>query len=323
VPSAEKFDPEIGIQRQSPSLTPAQSEIGKQLLFKYGGDLRLFLVVGQVAVIQLMLPAFTAVVADNSVFYADVWRRWFDRTQPYLQRAVFDEDPVPVAHQIRDIHTNLEGMDDKGRHWHALDPKVFHWAHATQYYGIWQMIQLFDGRRLTPEETEAYYQATRRVWFQFGVSDDVSPPDWPSFVEYYDSFVETWLEDTSGAHDMLEFLTHAVPPPPVHWNVPTALWRKLADPVFERYGRLCVGVMPPKAREILDLAWTDDDERWLQKIGKNVARVAHATPEGWLISPEARKARFGSDHSPNGRLQYLAGQALQSPIQAAWKHSTR
>lgn len=322
VTSTETFDADVRNIRGGTNLTPAQAEVGNQLLFKYGGDMRFLLVVGQVATIQMMLPAFSAVVEGYSQFYGDVWRRWFERTQPMLQRAVFDKDPEHVAHEIRDFHTNLEAVDDKGRHWHALDPNVFHWAHATQYYGVWRMAQLFDGRTFTAEENEAYYQATRRVWFQFGVSDTVSPPDWQSFLRFYENFIETSLEATGGAYDMIEFLTNQVPPPPVP-GIPNWLWRKVADPIFAHYGRMTVGLLPQSARDILGVPWTDEDEQWLQTVGSNVARVARVTPEGWWISPEARAARFRSDKSLNGRFQYLAGESLQRPILAVWRATTR
>ncbi len=321
--SAERFPSDVlPMSERARRLTPAQRAAGNELLFRYGGDLRFFFVVGSVATMQLMHPSFTSVVADNSVFYADVWRRWFDRTQPMLQRAVFDENPVPVAHQIRDIHTNLEGVDAKGRTWHALNPKVFHWAHATQYYGVWQVMERLDGRVLNHVEREAYYQATRRVWSQFGLDLSVSPPDWPSFVEYYENFVENDLEAISGPYEMLEFLTRQVPPPPVP-GIPKRLWNTVSAPVFEQYGRMTVGFMHPKARDILGLRWTEDDERWLRTVGRNVARVVQSTPHGWWISPEARAARFRHDTSLRGRYHYLAGEVLQRPIQTAWRLTTR
>lgn len=295
-------------------------ELGNSLLWKYGGDMRFFLVVGQVAILQMMHPAFTAVVADNSQFYSDVWRRWFERTQPMLQRAVFDEDPVAVAHKIRDMHTTLEGKDDKGRTWHALNPDVFHYAHATQYYSVWRMIQLFDGRTLTDEENEAYYQATRRVWRQFGLDDDVSPPDWNSFLEYYDEFIEKNLEATAGAYEMIDFLASA-PAPPIR-GLPQGVWHSAMKPLFEQYVRISNGVLPPGARKILGLEWTDEDERWLQSVGRSVARVARVTPESMWISPEARAARFRADKSLNGRLKYLVGEGVQRPIQLAWRVGT-
>ncbi|WP_405136268.1 oxygenase MpaB family protein [Nocardia sp. NBC_01388] len=301
--------------------THADSAVGNELLWKYGGDMRFFLVVGQVAILQMMHPAFTAVVAGNSQFFDDVWRRWFERTQPMLQRAVFDDQPDEVAHTIRDIHTNLKGVDDKGRHWHALNPHVFHYAHATQYYSIWRFIQLYDGRTLTDAENEAYYQATRRVWAQFGMRMDVAPPDWPSFLEYYDRFIEEHLEATSGAFQMLEFLASA-PEPPIHF-LPKAMWHTTMRPAFEVYVRISVGVLPPRARDMLGLTWTAEDERWLRRIGRGVARAARMTPEGIWITPEARAARYGRSHALRDRFQYLAGESVQRPIQMAWRLATR
>lgn len=295
-------------------------DLGNQLLWKYGGDLRFFLVVGQVAILQMMHPAFDAVVAGNSEFFNDVWRRWFERTQPMLQKMVFSRKADAIAKDVRDIHKGMRGVDAHGRTWHALNPDVFHFAHATQYYAIWQMIELFDGRRLSQREREAYYQATRRLWSQFGMRDRVAPPDWPSFLRYYDAFCETDLEATPGALQMLEFLSSA-PPPPIR-GLPQGAWRVATRPVFEQYGRICTGLLPASARQKLGLTWTAADQRWLRTTAGAVAAVAHVTPDGLLLTPEARAAHGARAKTIPQRLEYIAGEAVQRPIRTAWRHAT-
>lgn len=300
---------------------PAAVDEGKQIIWEYGGDMRFFLVVGEVAIVQMMHPAFSAVVADNSVFYADVWRRWFERTQPMLQKMVFDEDATAIAKQVRDIHTDLKGHDDKGRHWHALNPYVFFFAHATQYYAVHRQIEIFHGRELTAEESDSYYQATCELWRQFGMRDDILPSDWPTFLEFMDSFYAEHLENTPGAHEMIEFLRSS-PPPPL-WFVPDGPWRKVMGPVFDGYVRVQLGLLPPVAREILGLPeWTDTDEQWLRKVGRRVGFVMNNTPASIWQSPEARAGHFKHNRTLRGLADYLIGEAVQRPIITIWRAAT-
>lgn len=295
-------------------------QVGDQILWRYGGDLRFFLVVGQVAVLQMMHPAFSSVVAQNSLFFHDVWRRWFERTSPMLQGALFADDPVAVSREMRDIHKGIKGIDDSGKTWHALDPNVFHFAHASQYYAVWQMIELFCGRTLTEQETEAYYQATRKVWRQFGMRMDVSPPDWDSFLVYFDDFVASELRSTTGAQEMLDFFRSA-PAPPVH-GLPERMWGIAMRPAFGQYARLCIGLLPPTARKTLGVSWTKADERWLRELARGVRVAGRVLPQGVLISPQARSARFGHPASLSDRVQLAAGEAVQRPVSLAWRLAT-
>lgn len=299
----------------------ATADVGEQLLLEYSGDLRFLLVAGENAVIEMMHPGFESVVAGYSQFFADVWRRWFERTQHLVQGTVYDRDPTETAHQIRDIHKRLRGIDNQGRTWRALDPDVFHFAHAAQYHMIWRMMDIFCGRPLDEEESEAYYQATRRIWKQYGLREGVAPPDWPSFLEYMDTFCEEQLQNTEGAHKMIEFLAGA-PVPPIR-GLPEGAWHKVAGPVFESYARISTGLLPAPAREKLGLpAWTAEDEQWLRDVGARVAAAGAKLPRGVLQTPQARKWHARHDRSLGGRIDYLVGEGVQRPIQFAWRVGT-
>jgi len=94
-------------------------------------------------------------------------------------------------------------------------------------------------------------------------------------------------------HAFLDVLRESSIPPP-RW--PRRLERAWA-PVGRRFGAvghfLAVGTLPPRLRDLLDLRWTDAQERRLRKMGEGIARTAPRIPARWRYLPQAAPARGG------------------------------
>ena len=103
-----------------------------------------------------------------------------------------------TARRIREYHHHITGVDDRGHRYHALDPEVFFWAHATIFDALYQSIELFD-HPMSESEKERLYAESRQVYRAYGVSDRVVPPDWAGFLAYFDRMCREELVLTPAA----------------------------------------------------------------------------------------------------------------------------
>ncbi|MEZ5270531.1 MAG: oxygenase MpaB family protein [Microthrixaceae bacterium] len=129
-----------GASQEEPVLedSPADSAPGAPLgpgsiLWNTAGDPRSLLPGTAAGIMQLMLPGLGAGVSDHSNFFEDPFDRIF-RSIPVIWGSIFaedDEEGDSRGHHIRDLHRDIKGTDSDGKRYHALDPDVFWWAHAT------------------------------------------------------------------------------------------------------------------------------------------------------------------------------------------------
>ena len=64
---------------------------------------------------------------------------------------------------IRDFHTEIKGTDDHGRRYHALDPEIFWWAHATFTWEFFRAHELYFPGRLRRGRTGAALRRDRHL----------------------------------------------------------------------------------------------------------------------------------------------------------------
>src|SRR6202008_3503051 len=139
-------------------------------------------------------------------------------------------------------------------------------------------------------DEEAFYAEIQQLMRNLHVAEKEIPP---TYADYQARF-EDMLERTLVAHPTaFEFLaaTRQVPPPPAlpRWLRPS--WRLAAlGPGRVQYF-VTVGTLPPRARSLLGLSWTDRDERRLRTLGRLVALVMTVLPERLRYLPIAYRAR--------------------------------
>ena len=110
------------------------------LLWETAGDPRSLITGTAAGIMQLMLPGLGAGVTDHSNFLDDPFDRIF-RSIPLIWGSIFavdDAEGDQRGRTIRDFHPDISGIDDQGRRYHALDPDIFWWAHATF---TWEMFR--------------------------------------------------------------------------------------------------------------------------------------------------------------------------------------
>ena len=145
------------------------------LLWETAGDPRSLLPGTAAGLLQLMLPGLGAGVTDHSDFFDDPFDRIF-RSIPAIWGSIFaaDEDEGAVRGRwIRDRHTDIAGTDHHGHRYHALDPEVFWWAHATFTWEMFRARELFFPFPLSSARQEQLYAETVTWYRRYGVMPDV------------------------------------------------------------------------------------------------------------------------------------------------------
>lgn len=266
------------------------------LLWRWAGDSRIAYLGGTIGLLQTMHPAISAALCDHSDFFDDPVDRVF-RSLPAILGVVYDADPVATGRQVRDAHRGIRGPDDgHGRPYHALDPEVFWWAHATFQFMVEQVADRFDRHRLTPAERERLY-AEGVIWYRrYGVSTRPVPPDRAGFAAEWDRICDTVLELTPAARYVLDVLEGPMlpafegraPAPPA---LSAVLDTRLARRAMVRPARIvAVGGLPARLRRRLGIPWSRAEAVALRAIERVVAATHPALPASMRWQPRAADA---------------------------------
>jgi uncharacterized protein (DUF2236 family) len=254
---------------QTPQRTGDTLPLGPQsLVWRYFGDNRMYLIGPRPAVLQNMLAELGQGVLDHSTFFADTAER-LKRTIPPIFNTVYGSDDDPSGSEagtkVRDFHHHVKG-DMPGpegpRRYHALDPDTYFWAHATFVEQVLYFADTFV-KRLTQAEKEQIYLESKTWYRRYGVSDRPMPANYADFERYWDRMMGEIVVAHPTAKYGVGYVTKGFPCPK---GVPPALWRVIA-PVFNPVAAfLTTGGLPPRARDLLGLPWSDRQEHRYQRF---------------------------------------------------------
>lgn len=254
------------------------------LHWRWAGEVRGYLLLVKAGLLQLMHPGLGAGVEQHSDFFNEPWERVL-RSVPEIQGVTFDyPDGGGTAQRIRDYHRHIKGTDGQGKRYHALDPDVYFWAHATIFDALFQMIDLFD-HPMTDAESEQLYAESREVYRAYGVSDRMVPPDWASFRAYFDRMCREELVITPAARGLIEF---AKEPPATFPLVPAPLYKLARRPTAKPLWWLSVGTLPEPVRDLIGERWTVRDERRHRAFRRAVSTVWPLLPARLRYTARAR-----------------------------------
>lgn len=227
------------------------------LLWHYAGDHRLALTGLATGILQLMHPAIGAGVVDHSDFFIDPWDR-IVRSIPQILGVIYEENPEALGHRVRNYHRTIQGVDEQGRRYRALDPSTYWWAHATFQHATEQVADRFDTHRLSPDERQELYRDGVEWYRRYGVSMAPVPPSYDAFRTEWDRCLHEVLELTPAAERALDMALHdrttKVPFLP--------RWTRMLQPlVVNPVLRLtAIGGLPAPVRERFSIPWRVDDE---------------------------------------------------------------
>ncbi|WP_144206150.1 oxygenase MpaB family protein [Mycobacterium tilburgii] len=267
----------------------------ESLTWRYFGDWRGMLQGPWAGSMQNMHPQLGAAVIDHSTFFRERWPRLLRSLYP-IGGVVFDGDRAPITGaEVRDYHVNIKGVDAQGRRYHALNPDVFYWAHATFFVGTIIVAERFCGGLSEAQKRQLFDEHVQ--WYRmYGMSMRPVPASWEEFQAYWDHMCNNVLEDNWAARAVLD-LTELPKPTFAQW-LPDMLWaaqRKLLAPFFVWF---TVGLYDPPVRRLMGYRWSRRDE-WLHRLLGDLIRIVFAcVPTRFRKHP---RARAGLDRA-SGRI---------------------
>jgi uncharacterized protein (DUF2236 family) len=269
----------------APTVAPAQALGPESVTWRYFGDWRGILQGLWAGSMQNMHPKLGAAVEQHSQFFEERWERLFRSLYP-IGGVVFDGDR---AHQtgleVRNYHRDIRGVDSQGRRYHALDPDVFYWAHATFFVGTILTADNFCGGLREDEKRQMFEE--HKTWYrQYGMSMRPVPDTWEDFQVYWDHMCRKVLEDNKATRDVLDL--SALPPPPFGPWIQRALWPVLRPVVAKGFVWLTVGMYEQPVRDLLGYRWSTRDERLHRFLGKSVNAAFSLVPRRRRMHPRSR-----------------------------------
>ena len=231
------------------------------LVWRYFGHNRMYLIGPLPAVLQNMLAELGQGVLDHSVFFADTAAR-VKRSMPPIFNTVYGSEHDNAGARVRDFHVDIKGDMPDGSRYHALNPETYFWAHATFVEQVLYFADTFV-KRLTDAEKEQLYRESKTWYRRYGVSDRVLPADYPEFEKYWDHMMDTVVVPHKTAQYGVGYVTKGFPRPKV---VSPLAWKIVAPAFNPMAAFLTTGGMPPRARALLGLPWSDRQERRYQRF---------------------------------------------------------
>lgn len=236
------------------------------LVWRWFGDNRMYLIGPRSAVLQNMLAELGQGVYDHSTFFSDTAER-LRRTILPIFNTVYGSDDHNAGQQVRDFHHHVKGdmPGPDGRtvgRYHALDPETYFWAHATFVEQIYYFADTFV-KRLTDAEREQIWLESKTWYRRYGVSDRVMPATYAEFVQYWDRMMDEVVVAHPTAKYGVGYVTKGFSKPKA---VHPLVWRLAAPVVNPLAAFLTTGGLPPKARTLLGLPWSDAQERRYQRF---------------------------------------------------------
>ena len=147
-------------------------------------------------------------------------------------------DAEALSARVRRLHDRVRGTTPDGQVYQANDPELLTWVYVTAGYGFMSAYLRYVNPRMTHAEQDRYYAESARACRYYGVN---RIPGSALEVERYLEAMRPRLR----RHDIVgEFLD-------LVWSVP--LVAAPALPLQRMLVQAGVGLLPPWARELLDL----------------------------------------------------------------------
>ncbi|KJR10352.1 oxygenase MpaB family protein [Gordonia sihwensis] len=281
---------------------PAYVDIGSidlrlgadSLVWKFYGDIRGVLGFQRLAGTENCIEQLAQGVEDHSVIFSDFLGR-ARRTGPPIMRTVYSDQPHQWGRRVRDFHRDIKGTVPDGSRYHALNPELYYWAHATFVDQVLTITDTFI-RRLSYEEKEQIFEESK-TWYQlYGVSARSQPETYEDFRVYWETMCDKFVPTRTILY-ATGYLRKGVPGP--RW-MPRPLWRVISAPINAFLRTVIVGTLPRQMREVCELDWDDRKQRRFDRFaaGMRAANpLFNRLPIRMLYTPWAAEGweRTGTD----------------------------
>lgn len=248
----------------------ASWQVDREALLLAGGTCALLM--------QLAHPAVAAGVAQHSDFRDDPFGR-LRRTVTASYAVVFGSTPRAerAIRRINAIHGVVSGrVPETGQPYHALDPDLLLWVHATLVDTALRVYERYVGP-LSPAAGEAYHDEARRVAIRLGVPANVVPPTLADLRDRMAAMLETGEVRVTPTARML---------------APSVLYPSRVVPrrLWDAAHLVSFSVMPPPIREGYGIPWSKARDRGMRRVAAASRRLLPLVPGPLRHVPHARTA---------------------------------
>ena len=266
---------------------PAPRLGADSLIWKFYGDIRGLLGFQRLAGTENCIEQLGQGVLDHSVIFDDFIGR-ARRTGPPVMRTVYSTEPQKWGRTVRDFHRDIKGTISDGSRYHALNPELFYWAHATFVDQVLYVTDTFI-RRLSRAEKERIFDESK-VWYSlYGVSARSQPQTYDEFLAYWGDMLDRFVPHKTIVY-ATGYLRKGLPRPA---RVPAFAWPLMSAPLNAMLRTVVVGTLPPQMREVCGLDWDAKKERRFQRFAammRALNPVFNRLPVTWLYVPWAAEA---------------------------------
>ncbi|MDI5965425.1 EF-hand domain-containing protein [Streptantibioticus silvisoli] len=177
------------------------------------GEWRIGLVAWRLLVLQAAHPHVSAGMEKQSTYRGHPWRR-IEHTLGSGRR-LFHSDADTLRREIARLeraHRRIEGTDEQGRGYSALDPATRVWVMVTLYECVTAVGEL-SGDPYSTAELDALYREFHEVVLAFGLPDSLVPATAADVPAYVERTVAETLEHGTAARYLLHGILREAPCP--------------------------------------------------------------------------------------------------------------
>jgi uncharacterized protein (DUF2236 family) len=275
--------------RDGPRLGP------DSLVWKFFGDWRVHVFGFQrVAGTENGIEQLAKAVYDHSVVFSDTLGR-ARRSAPPIQSVVYDADPHAWGRTVRDFHKTIKGTIDDGSRYHALNPELFYWGHATFVDQTIYTADTFIRRLFYAEKAQIFEES--KTWYQhYGVTARTQPQTYDEFVSYWEEMEQRFTPNKTIRYGT-GYIRKGIPGPKL---IPKPVWKVISAPINAYTRTIVAGTLPPRLREVAGIDWDERRERNFRRVAAVIRAlnpVFNRLPMRVLYTPWAAAAweRSGVD----------------------------
>jgi len=296
----------------TPSQLQARPLGPDSLMWRYFGDIRALLFLGQALTIETAHPVIGQGVADHSTFKTDPYGR-FQRSLDLLWPVVYNTPQGALAYgvRLRERHRAIRGTFTDGKTYHAFDPEAYLWVHM---HGFDMVVRLAEGagEPLTEVQQSRLLEEWRQMGLLLGVREEDMPDDIPTFWARFDDIIQNSL----AMNDTLTYLLADsyylnIAKPPLNW-LPDRVWRRVQKPFGRLLHLVTRATLPPAFREKFAVPWNAKDARDFRRVMTIANLVWKVLPARWRYLPQAYPAIADAKRRPRD----YAAQPTQPHTQA-------
>jgi uncharacterized protein (DUF2236 family) len=215
---------------------------------------------GRALLMQVAHPKVAAGVDEHSDFRRHPIRR-LRRTLLMTMAIVFGdrETAMSAARTVNQVHTRVRGDG-----YHALDPELLLWVHATLVDTALVTYETFV-QRLTPTEREDFYQEMKLLGELLGVPRDRFPERLNDFEAYMESMIAGPVRVDGRSRELAR-------------EIMRPRLRLLPGVAMIPLDVITAGLLPDVLREQFHLPWGRGQQRAFRIAVKTLPRIVAFTP---------------------------------------------